>query len=102
MSYARVGPGSDVYLIGTVSAAGNVIECCGCLLVPRGPWPGPGPEPRLGKDGPGGYGGWYLEEFPRFTRRQDALDHLAVHRRAGHQVPEHAVRAIREDDWVGE
>lgn len=101
MSYARIGPDSDVYLIGTSHSGRHVIQCCGCLLVPRGPWPpGHGPEPTLngapllpGTD-------WYLEPFPEFTDAEGALAHLEAHRQAHHKVPEYAVEGIRDDDWL--
>jgi hypothetical protein len=85
MSYARFGWNSDIYLIGVTDNGKDVIECCGCLLLKRGPWPGPDPEPTV--LGQGGFE-WVLEPFPHFSDNDELLRHLALHMSAGHKIPE--------------
>lgn len=68
MSYARFGcEGSDVYLFPTMDGQ---YQCCGCLMQAHS---------------------FITPSIEHF------LAHLDEHRKAGHHIPESAMRRIRED-----
>jgi len=67
MSYCRFSDG-DVYMY---PSGKGIIECCACRL-------------------PGG-------DFRLFSTKQDALDHLMWHKRAGHKVPQHAIDRLKRE-----
>ena len=88
MSYARFGPGSDVYVFATTISdrMGEnktlVIECCNCQLLPRDD------------------DGYPLAPFPRFATTEALLAHLQKHRDANQLVPYSAFSRIGEDGWL--
>ena len=87
MAYARWGwDNSDVYLFGSVTRPPpddvHVIVCCGCLLA---------------RDDPDD---WLMSPSFDFETKAGILDHLQVHREAGHVVPESAIERIEADDWL--
>lgn len=99
MSYARFDRDSDIYLIGILKADNtHLIQCCGCILCERGPWPGPGPEPTVA--GESGFKDWVLEPYPEFSDKDKLLQHIALHVSAGHQVPSDVHDLIENDDWI--
>lgn len=68
MSYARLGPESDVYVLG-LEPDGNTLTCMGCSLDEAG------------------FKGTAIEMFA----------HLRRHQAAGHKVPRHTLeRLVRE------
>jgi hypothetical protein len=72
MSYVRFAwDGSQVYMFEHCDGG---IECCGCRFAD--------------KTGKG---------FPRFGTPEEAIAHLALHRRAGHFVPEYAITGLWND-----
>lgn len=72
MSYARYGhEGSDVY----VFRSGRGFECCGCILTPA--------------------------DTPVFDKQTGMIHHLQEHKKAGHTVPEHAIKRLREESERG-
>lgn len=83
MSYARFGwDGSDVYVFGNTDGK---YECCGCALQKR----------RWVKD-PDRFLGGYLKAVGKivphlFDTPGEMVDHLMVHRAAGHTVPEDCI-----------
>jgi len=101
MSFARKGPDSDVYVIGTSYKDGaHVIECCGCLFTPRGKADSP-PNGAVESVGAGAADyDWYLEAFPAFTSRAAAVEHMESHLLAGHKVPADAIERVRRTDWI--
>ncbi len=105
MSYARFGwEGSDVYVIGTVLSGEHVIECCGCLLLPKNP-AADDPCPDHIKENedlfcPGCFPPLWLDPFPRFPTTQGILDHLRKHQEAGHKVLPQTLTEIENDDWL--
>ena len=90
MSYARFGPGSDVYVFATTitdrtgGGEKRVIECCNCVFVSRDEQ------------------GNCTEPFPQFATRKGILAHLERHRDAGWLVPDSAITRINEDGWLPE
>lgn len=84
MSYAKFGWDSDVYLFGSVYDAPpddtHVIVCAQCKLDDN--------EDR------------WERESADFETKEAVLAHLTRHRIAGHRVPEAAVAAILQDDWL--
>ena len=89
MSYARFSF-ADVYVFMCVSGK---LECCGCILQER-EWVDDPEWPIFG-----GYlkaVGEVIET--RFDTTQGMVDHLALHRAAGHDVPEHVEPALWADD----
>lgn len=90
MSYARFGPGSDVYVFPTTisdrmgGGETRVIECCNCMFTSRDE------EGRC------------TEPFPRFASRRGILAHLQQHRAANWLVPDETIRKISEDGWLPE
>jgi len=89
MSYARFGwEGSDVY----VFASSHALECCGCRLQ----------EVELVED-PASFLGGYLKPVgevieTNFTSNEEMIEHLLVHRAAGHTVPEDALERLRDPE----
>jgi hypothetical protein len=96
VSYVRMGKDSDVYLIGTIVDGTNVIQCCGCLLTPMGPYPRDEAELPIWARGLE----WYIEDFPAFMTIAGVTAHLDEHRSHQHKVPDYAYTAIQEDDWL--
>ena len=89
MSYARFSH-SDVYVFMCVSGK---LECCGCILQTR-EWVDDPTWPI--------FGGYLKAVEPiiehRFDTTQGMVDHLALHRAAGHDVPDGIEDALRADD----
>ncbi len=88
MAYARFTSG-DVYVFYSV---GDFLDCCGCLLQDR----------EVVYDDSVVFG-FYLqpvgEEFQTtFHETQGMVDHLALHRSAGHVVPDGLEDALWADD----
>lgn len=67
MSYTRFGDDSDVYVF---LAVDGQLECCGCKLKP---------------------------ESESFYSTARMIEHLDVHRAAGHAVPDYAYERLREE-----
>ena len=68
MSYARMGPDSDVYVYGSVNGS---YECCMCSLSKQG--------------------------GQSFDCIEEVLDHLKDHKAAGHKVPGYCIdRLVKE------
>lgn len=89
MSYARFSD-ADVYVFMCVSGK---LECCGCILQDR-EWVDDPTWPIFG-----GYLQAVGEEIPtRFDTTQGMVDHLAAHRRAGHDIPESIEARLWSDD----
>lgn len=84
MSYVGFGDDSHVYVIGTIKDGRRLIECCGCLLIPRDAE------------------GMFTAPFPQFASPAGALAHLGEHQAAGQMVPGRAVRRIAADGWLTE
>ncbi len=88
MAYARFGSG-DVYVFFSV---GDFLDCCGCLLQDR----------EFMEDSAAPFG-FYLrpvgEHLPTtFHDTQGMVDHLALHRIAGHVVPDGLEAELWADD----
>lgn len=88
MSYARFS-NADVYVF--MCATGK-LECCGCIL-----------QEREVVEDPGAFFGYYLKDVEpiieyRFDTTQGMIDHLALHRSAGHDVPDYIESALWADD----
>lgn len=89
MSYARFGPGSDVYVF---MHAGGFLDCCGCILQER-EWV---------DDSDAVFGG-YLKSVgekvvSEFDTTQGMIDHLKLHIDAGHDVPDSVIPRLLADD----
>lgn len=86
MSYSRFS-NADVYVY--MDARGT-LDCCGCILQ-KSEW----------VEDPGAFFGFYLRALEpiietRFTTTQQMVDHLSLHRAAGHDVPD----GIEADLWA--
>ena len=89
MSYARFS-NADVYVFMCVSGK---LECCGCILQ-ECEWVDDPSWPIFG-----GYLKAVGEEIQtRFDSTQGMVDHLALHRAAGHHVPDYVEPALWGDD----
>ncbi|HEX6684990.1 MAG TPA: hypothetical protein VF062_19530 [Candidatus Limnocylindrales bacterium] len=94
MSYARFS-NADVYIFMSTS---GYLECCGCWLQ----------ETRWVEDPTWPITGGYAEAVEpiietRFTTTQGMVDHVALHRAAGHDVPAEIEAELWADDranWV--
>lgn len=89
MSYSRFSH-ADVYVFMCVSGE---LECCGCILQER-EWVDDPSWPIFG-----GYLKAVGEEVAcSFDNTQGMVDHLALHRAAGHDVPADIESALWADD----
>ena len=70
MSYARFGSG-DVYVLRTFGK--NPFMCCACRLEPKS----------------SSTNDWFGDFLCR--SQEEMIDHLLIHREAGHKVPKHAI-----------
>ena len=105
MSYARPGwKGSDVYVYAAEIDGHRLIECCGCLLLPKNPAADdPCPDHVKGNEDlfcDGCFPPLWLDPFPRFVTVKGIIDHLHEHERAGHHVPPSTFTEIENDDWL--
>ncbi len=89
MSYCRFTEG-DVYIF--LSSDQNKLECCGCILQER-KWVDDESYPILKG---------YLKDVgeiiqDRFDTTQDMLDHLEIHKKNGHYVPDSCIEGLLRD-----
>jgi len=95
MAYARLGPNSDVCLLGITTDGENRIRCWGCLFSPSPP----GIETADWTDAE--MAAWEPEDaFPEFDSKAEVITHLMAHREAGHKVPTGVFSIINLDTWV--
>lgn len=89
MSYSRFS-NADVYVF---MSCDGVLECCGCILQER-EWVDDPTRPI--------FKGYFKDVEPIiaacFDSTQGMVDHLTLHRAAGHDVPDHIEDALRADD----
>lgn len=90
MSYARFGwGGSDVYVFFSVN---GFYECCFCLLQER----------EYVEDESALLGGYFQDVGEtvqgRFETAQEMVDHLMLHREAGHYVPQDCIDEILDPE----
>lgn len=86
MSYCRFIE-ADAYIFQSYSG----LECCGCALAERRELPQPY------KDMLGIVHSFEYEKVGPFTTAQEMLDHIKIHREAGHDIPEYVDEKIKKD-----
>lgn len=91
MSYARFGwGGSDVYVFFNT---GGYYECCFCALQDR---------EFIKDEGDSFWGGYFRnvgEEIEtQFDSAEEMVDHLMLHRGAGHYVPQDCIDALLDPE----
>src|ERR1700735_5544313 len=97
MAYVRLGPGSDICLLGIVFEDRPYIQCWGCLFIPaEAVYFATDQEllAALEEEAPA----W--DAFPVFDSKSEALTHVQAHEDAGHKIPPEVARLIVEDTWL--
>lgn len=96
MSYCRFSSG-DVYMY---PHAAGFVECCACSLAPTEPANMSDLAEAMGmteEDAPELFEDFQMNGSLQFNTRSEALEHLQVHRDAGHKVPEYAFERLRKE-----
>ena len=90
MSYCRKSDG-DVYMFPSI--VGPII-CCGCLLAELVPTIF---TEECGYCNGEGCSKCMIHSNSLFYTREEALEHLFVHRKAKHKVPRYAIRGLKKE-----